>query len=178
MTTPGKKCNSSFPFDRVRLHFHRHQRTQGRARAAELIAAGDEPSGQKSVRISARSANTPKELRNITNRKIVGQRFLNTPHQKKITQVFGDSSAIDWAKLPGPFDIVFIDGCHSYDYVAKDTQNALKYTRPGGLIIWHDYGYVKDVSDVVDKSAGKINVSAIAGTRLAVGIMGTSAAAA
>lgn len=123
------------------------------------------------------SADTPKELRNITNRKTVGQRFLDTPQQKKITQVFGDSSAIDWAKLPVPFDIVFIDGCHSYDYVAKDTQNALKYTRPGGLIIWHDYGYVKDVSDVVDKTASEISVSAIAGTRLAIGIRGASPAA-
>ena len=123
------------------------------------------------------TADTPKELRNLTNRKTVGQRFVNTPQQKKITQVFGDSSAIDWAQLPVPFDIVFIDGCHSYRYVAKDTENALKYVGPGGLILWHDYGYVKDVSDVVDQTASEIKVSAIAGTRLAVGFPGLRAAA-
>jgi predicted O-methyltransferase YrrM len=122
------------------------------------------------------SSSTPEELRNITNRRTVGQRFLNTPQQKKITQVFGDSSTIDWTKLPVPFDIVFIDGCHYHDYVAKDTQNALKYVGLGGLVIWHDYGYVKDVSDVVDDTSTKIKVSAIAGTRLAVGFLGTSPA--
>jgi predicted O-methyltransferase YrrM len=122
------------------------------------------------------SSETPKELRNITNRRTIGQRFLDTPQQRKITQVFGDSSTIDWTNLPVPFDIVFIDGCHYHDYVAKDTQNALKYVGVGGLIIWHDYGYVKDVSDVVDETSTKIKVSAIAGTRLAVGFLGTSPA--
>jgi predicted O-methyltransferase YrrM len=119
------------------------------------------------------SLSTPKNYQNVTDRMKVGRRFLNTPHEKKIEQVFGDSATIDWSKLPGPFDVVFIDGCHSYDYVAKDTQNALKYARMGGgLIIWHDYGYFKDVSDVVDEISTKIKVRAIAGTRLAVGFVG------
>jgi predicted O-methyltransferase YrrM len=120
------------------------------------------------------ASDTPKELRNMTNRRTVGQRFVDTPQQKKITQVFGDSFTVDWANLPVPFDIIFIDGCHYHDYVAKDTQNALKYAGVRGLIIWHDYGYVKDVSDVVDETSTKIKVSAIAGTRLAVGFLGTS----
>ena len=122
------------------------------------------------------AANTPKALQNLTNRRTVGQRFLHTPEEKKITQVFGDSSTIDWSTLGGPFDLVFIDGCHYSDYVAKDTENALKYVRTGGLILWHDYGYVKDVSDVVDKTAAKIKVSAVAGTRLAAGVVGSTAA--
>ena len=120
------------------------------------------------------SLQTPKEYQNITDRRTVGQRFRNTPQEGKIEQVFGDSAMIDWSKLPSPFDIVFIDGCHYYDYVAKDTQNALKYLRPEGLIIWHDYGSFKDVSDVVDETSAKIKVSAIAGTRLAVGFRGVS----
>jgi predicted O-methyltransferase YrrM len=120
------------------------------------------------------SLSTPKNYQNVTDRMKVGRRFLNTPYEKKIEQVFGDSATIDWSKLPVPFDVVFIDGCHSYDYVAKDTQNALKYVRmEGGLIIWHDYGYFKDVSDVVDEISTKIKVRAIAGTRLAVGFVGS-----
>lgn len=115
--------------------------------------------------------NTPKALQNLTDRKSVGRRFIGTPQAKKIRQVFGDSCAMDWSQLGGPFDVVFIDGCHYRDYVAQDTQNALRYVRPGGLIIWHDYGYVKDVSDVVDETAAKIKVNAIAGTRLAVGFL-------
>jgi hypothetical protein len=86
------------------------------------------------------SLQTPEEYQNITDRGTVGQRFRNTEHEGKIEQVFGDSAMIDWPELPGRFDIVFIGGCHYYDYVAKDTQNPLKYLRPEGLIIWHDYG--------------------------------------
>jgi predicted O-methyltransferase YrrM len=119
------------------------------------------------------SLSTPKNYQNVTDRMKVGQRFINTPYEGKIKQVFGDSATLDWSKLPVPFDVVFIDGCHYYDYVAKDTQNALKYARAeGGLIIWHDYGYFKDVSDAVDETATKIKVRAIAGTRLAVGFLG------
>lgn len=121
------------------------------------------------------SLNTPKDYQNITDRMTVGRRFLNTPYERKIEQVFGDSAVLDWSKLPVPFDVIFIDGCHYYDYVAKDTQNALKYARAGGgLIIWHDYGYFKDVSDVVDETSSKIKVRAIAGTRLAIGFLGTN----
>lgn len=121
------------------------------------------------------SIDTPREYRNKT-KSTVGHRFRNTPDERKITQVFGDSAAIDWSQLPVPFDIVFVDGCHYCDYVRSDTRNALKHTRPGGLVIWHDYGNLKGVSDVVDETSDKIKVTAIAGTRLAIGFVGTSAA--
>ena len=50
------------------------------------------------------------------------------------------------------FGLVFVDGCHAYDFVHQDTANALRYLRPGGLIVWHDYGMLKDVSRVVDEN--------------------------
>ena len=115
---------------------------------------------------------TPKEFQNVTDRKGVGRRFVNTPYEGKVRQVFGDSAKLDWSELPGPFDLVFIDACHHYNYVLSDTRNAMKCVRPdGGLLIWHDYGYVKGVSDVVDETSEKIKVQAIAGTRLAVGFV-------
>lgn len=116
---------------------------------------------------------TPKEYRNVTERQGVGRRFLNTPYEHKIWQIFGDSAKLNWSELPGPFDIIFIDACHHYNYVKSDTRNALKCASgDGGLIIWHDYGYVKGVSDVVDETSEQIKVRAIAGTRLAVGFVG------
>lgn len=114
------------------------------------------------------SLQTPKDYQNIDVR-YVGQRFHNTVQAGKIRQLLGDSAAIDWSELPGPFDLVFIDACHYYDYVVKDTENALKHVGPGGLIVWHDYGSFKDVSDAVDETSEKIKVVAIAGTRLALG---------
>src|SRR5208282_1176214 len=119
------------------------------------------------------SLEVPGEYRNVTDRKGVGRRFLNTPYQPKIRQVYGDSAKMDWSALSGPFDMIFVDACHHYQYVLSDTRNALKHLRAnGGLIVWHDYGYVKGVSDVVDETSANVKVRAIAGTRLAVGFVG------
>jgi len=104
---------------------------------------------------------------NIKDPAITGAQFKNTAYAYKISQVFGDSTKLDWATLPGPFDLVFIDGCHAYEFVHQDTANALRYLRAGGLIVWHDYGMLKEVSQVVDETARRIKVSAIQGTRLA-----------
>jgi hypothetical protein len=36
------------------------------------------------------------------------------------------------------FDLVFIDGDHSYQQVKKDFINAVEFLRPGGVIVLHD----------------------------------------
>jgi hypothetical protein len=119
------------------------------------------------------SMEVPADYRNVTNRGGIGKKFRNTSYENKIEQLFGDSAEMDWSQLGGPFDVIFIDGCHYYDYVAKDTENALKHLSPQGLVIWHDYGSIKGVSDLVDETSLKIRVCAIVGTRLAVGFPGT-----
>lgn len=113
----------------------------------------------------------PGEYDNITDRTRVGQQFQNTSFERRITQIFGDSTKIDFDQFSEGFDAVFIDGCHHYEYVKKDTYNAMKVLKETGIIIWHDYGMVKDVSAVVDETAEHIEVKAIQGTRLAVGFM-------
>jgi hypothetical protein len=65
--------------------------------------------------------------------------------------------------------MIFIDGNHYYDYVKSDSENALGCLRAGGLIVWHDYGMIEDVSRAVDELAGRVGVLAIRGTSLAVG---------
>jgi predicted O-methyltransferase YrrM len=108
---------------------------------------------------------------NVEKRTKIGSQFKNTKYEKKIKQIFSDSAKIDWSRLSIPFDIVFIDGCHYYEYVKMDTQNSLRHLKSGGILIWHDYGMYKDVSKVVDETAKKIRVKAIRGTRLAVGFI-------
>ena len=108
---------------------------------------------------------------NVTERSRIGTHFRETPYSDKIEQVFGDSADLDWEKLPGPFDLVLIDGCHDFAYVKSDTENALKVLKPGGIVIWHDYGMYKDVSKVVDELAETRTVRALRGTRLAVGLI-------
>ena len=111
---------------------------------------------------------------NLTPREEMGRQL--AAGNGKVRQVFGDSARLDWSTLGGPFDLVFIDACHQEPYVRSDTQNALKHVRRGGLIVWHDYGMVEVVSNVVDEVANRPgwNAFAIEGTRLAVAWEGTA----
>lgn len=74
-----------------------------------------------------------------------GDRFVNCsdelkPFAQKITQIYGDSASYDWSRFYGKADLVFVDGSHAYDYVVSDSETALKLIKPGGVILWHDYG--------------------------------------
>ncbi|MFH1836257.1 MAG: class I SAM-dependent methyltransferase [Methanobacteriota archaeon] len=111
----------------------------------------------------------PDEAVNVTDRMRVGGQYKGTEVERRIVQIFCDSAKIDWDKMPTPFDFAFIDGCHYYDYVVGDTENVLKYLEEGGIIVWHDYGAIKDVSLVVDRVSENMKVHVIEGTRLAVG---------
>jgi predicted O-methyltransferase YrrM len=110
---------------------------------------------------------------NLTARDQLGRQYRNLPLASRIRQIFGDSASLDWSALGGPFDLIFIDGCHSEAYVDSDSKNAIKQLAPKGAIVWHDYGMIADVSKVVDRIAHEmsaIEVHAIEGTRLAIGL--------
>lgn len=70
-----------------------------------------------------------------------GKRFVGTPWEKQIAQLFGDSATFNFSPYEGKMNVVFVDGSHSYEYVKADTATALKLIKPeGGMILWHDYG--------------------------------------
>ncbi len=68
-----------------------------------------------------------------------GGRFLGTPQQQLIKQLYGDSATFDFTPYHKQIDMVFIDASHAFDYVLNDSRHALAMVRPGGLILWHDY---------------------------------------
>lgn len=111
----------------------------------------------------------PEYRRVITEGDVIGSQYKNTIYEKKIKQIYCDSATLEWDTLDGPFDLVFIDGCHDHKYVMVDTENAYRHLSLEGVIVWHDYGMVKDISDVVDNYRDKMDIKVIAGTRLAVG---------
>jgi predicted O-methyltransferase YrrM len=83
-----------------------------------------------------------------------GARFKGTPYANHITQLWGDSATFDYAPYEGKMDVVFVDGAHSYAYVKKDTETALRLLKPtGGFILWHDYGsmYWKDLTRAMNE---------------------------
>jgi predicted O-methyltransferase YrrM len=65
----------------------------------------------------------------------------NLPNIKRIGH---DSRTLDFSSL-GKFDMVFVDGDHSYEGVKKDTQSAFSVLRDeSSIIVWHDYGVEYD----------------------------------
>lgn len=66
--------------------------------------------------------------------------FDGTPEADRITRLYGDSATFDFTPYHDGVDCFFIDGAHSYEYVRSDTLNALACCRPGGLVLWHDFG--------------------------------------
>ncbi len=113
----------------------------------------------------------PDIYKNVTERNSIGAHYKKFPEfSNKITQIFCDSARLEWDKMQTPFDFIFIDGNHHYNYVLNDTKNALLHLSKGGIIIWHDYGMIEDVSKVVDDFSSQMKIFALRGTRLAIGL--------
>jgi predicted O-methyltransferase YrrM len=84
------------------------------------------------------------------NKDISGSRFIGKPVAKQIQQLLGDSATFDFSPFYGSIDLMFIDGSHAYDYVLNDTEKALKITKKGGIILWHDYTNWDGVRDAIN----------------------------
>lgn len=63
-------------------------------------------------------------------------------NEKNITQIHADSKQFDFKSLNKKFDLIFIDGDHSYEGVLADTKNVFEWLKnDDSMIVWHDYGY-------------------------------------
>ncbi len=47
------------------------------------------------------------------------------------------------------FDLLFIDGDHSYEGVKRDWENYKSFLKPSSIIVFHDYGWASGVKRVV-----------------------------
>jgi hypothetical protein len=53
----------------------------------------------------------------------------------------GNSRDFDYSQLEGPYDLVFIDGDHSYPMVKSDTEKVFAHLlHKDSIVVWHDYG--------------------------------------
>jgi hypothetical protein len=121
------------------------------------------------------TAETKHQLNHVDERHItrsrhrVGEAFLRSDCEKKITQIRADSLTFRAEQLLSPMDFVFIDGGHSLPCVAADTENALRVISPTGIILWDDYFHLyPDVVRFLDNLSYKIPLFRIAGTNLVV----------
>jgi hypothetical protein len=61
-----------------------------------------------------------------------------------LTLIEANSLTYDFSKL-GKFDMIFIDGDHSYKGVSTDSANVFKHLiHENSIIVWHDYTYFSE----------------------------------
>ncbi len=102
----------------------------------------------------------------------VYEEFMFSGHEveKKIEVIFKDSRDLDIEKLKNQFDLIFIDGGHTYSCIKNDTEKALKMIKHNGIILWHDYASNKrssrDVYKYLEKTSLKIKIENIKNTSL------------
>jgi len=65
--------------------------------------------------------------------------YVGHPEQGRIVQHLDDSATFNFAPWRGACDVVYIDGSHSYDYVASDSRAAREMVAEAGAIVWDDY---------------------------------------
>jgi predicted O-methyltransferase YrrM len=87
---------------------------------------------------------------------------------KRVVQLSGDSATFDWSAHLGKAALVFVDGSHAYDYAKKDSETALRLVRPGGVVLWHDYGIWPGVAQALEEleAAKQLGLVNIRGTSL------------
>jgi predicted O-methyltransferase YrrM len=56
-----------------------------------------------------------------------------------VKHLHGNSATFDFAVLPKPFDVIFIDGDHRYEAVRTDTRRVFEHLAgPETVVVWHD----------------------------------------
>jgi len=90
-----------------------------------------------------------------------GELFLSGPPEirDRIKQMRGDSTKLDYSHLYGKAGMVIVDGGHSYEVCKSDSEHALRMVKPGGVIIWDDYGsFWPGVVQALDELAQRVTL--------------------
>ena len=79
----------------------------------------------------------------------------NNKQLSNVSLFIGTTETVDLPDVK--FDVVFIDGDHSYEWVWKDFNKIFPLMNPGWLIVFHDYP-MPGVKEAIDEICAKLNV--------------------
>ena len=83
--------------------------------------------------------------------------FSGKEYENKISVMFMDSRKLNVDEYLNKFDLIFIDGGHTYSIIENDSIKAFKMIKAGGIILWHDYVPGKTSDKDVVKYLNKIS---------------------
>lgn len=99
----------------------------------------------------------------------LGIKHFTSAYADRIIQLYGDTRSFDYSPYYEQMDIVFVDACHHYDFVLRDSMHAFKMIKPDGMIIWHDYAdYAPGVMKALNVISERYSLTHIEGTSLVV----------
>jgi hypothetical protein len=90
---------------------------------------------------------SPSEMKQMN----LGQKFIDvhgafSKNTGNITEILHNSATYDFSKFKEKFDLIFVDGDHSYEGVLIDTKNIFNLRKDASsVIVWHDYGFGTEV---------------------------------
>jgi len=69
--------------------------------------------------------------------------YLKDSKDPRMNLIRSNSMTFDFGSLDTKYDLIFIDGDHTYEGILSDTKNAIKIwsEKPNSTIVWHDYCY-------------------------------------
>jgi len=79
-------------------------------------------------------------FRNIINESVYENfLFSGSEVEKKIKVIFENSINFNENNYQNSFDLIFIDGGHTFSVVKNDSEKSFKMLDKNGIILWHDY---------------------------------------
>ena len=100
-----------------------------------------------------------------------GAVYRGTSFAERITRHAGTVETLDDR---GPYDLIFVDADHRRQEVERDTRSAVELSRPGTVVVWHDYcdthwgNRINRVPEVLAEWEKRLPIAALKGTSLAV----------
>lgn len=76
----------------------------------------------------------------------IGELVRDYANVRVVKQAFQE---IDWGDAR--FEMIFIDGNHSFAHVLADSRLAMRLVTSPGVVVWHDFNNVRDVNQALDQ---------------------------